>query len=402
MSGNALAVCLRRAMLEVHHTTVDIAPVGSRAARMATEIRRTKDVSLNRALLIVFVLACVTACEQPPSPSPQVRSVRTITVERRVVTESVVLIGQIRARDEISLAFRIDGKMIERPVGLGDRIAVGRLVARLDSQTELNTLQAAEADIAAAQAALAQAEKLEARQADLLKRNITSRALYEQALQQLQTAQAQQEAAQARHRISQSRLKYADLESEVSGIVTGKGAEPGEFVRAGQMIIKVAREERKDAAFDVPAQLALQRRIPQDIAIHVAMIDQPHIKAIGYIREVAPQPDPLTRLFPVRVGLDNPPLEFFLGATVSGSISFDSSPIITLPPTAIIELNGKPSVWVVNPSSNTVGLRAIDILRYDPSAIAVSSGLQDGEIVVTAGVNALHPGQKVKLLSGAS
>jgi multidrug efflux pump subunit AcrA (membrane-fusion protein) len=329
--------------------------------------------------VIGFVSAGLVACEQPGPPTPQIRSVRAITVERRVISEPVVLIGQIRARNEISLAFRIDGRVIERSVAVGDRITVGRLVARLDSQDEKNALQGAEADIAAAQAALAQAEKLEGRQADLLKRNITSRALYDQSLQQLQTAQAQLDSAQARHRTNQSRLKYTELETEVSGIVTAKGAEPGEFVRAGQMIVKVAREDQKDALFEVPAQLALSRRIPLDPLIHVALVDNP-----------------------VKVGLDSSPLEFFLGGMVSGAISFDTPPIMTLPLTAVIESDGKPSVWVVDPASNTVALRAVEILRYDPSAVIVSNGLRDGEVVVTAGVNVLHPGQKVKLLSGAS
>jgi membrane fusion protein, multidrug efflux system len=342
------------------------------------------------------------ACGQPAPSAPQIRSVRAVAVERRVVSEPVVLIGQIKPRDEISLAFRIDGKVIERPVAPGDRITVGRLVARLDSQNEQNAVQGAEADIAAAQAALVQAEKLETRQADLLKRNITSRAVYDQALQQLQTAQAQLDSAQARHRTNQSRLKFTELEAEVSGIVTAKGAEPGEFVRAGQMVVKVAREEYRDAVFEVPAQLALSRRIPLDPTIHVALVDNPSIKTTGRIREVSPQADPVTRLFQVKVGLDNPPLEFFLGVTVSGSINLDTSPIMTLPLTSIIESDGKPSVWVVDPASNTVALRAVEILRYDPSAVIVSNGLRDGEVVVTAGVNILHPGQKVKLLSGRS
>jgi RND family efflux transporter MFP subunit len=349
-----------------------------------------------------LVAAGLAACEQAAPPAPQVRPVRAVTVERRVVSEPVVLIGQVRPRDEISLAFRIDGKLIERPVAPGDRITVGRLVARLDSQTEQNALQAAEADIVAAQAALVQAEKLEGRQADLLKRSVTSRALYDQAVQQLQTAQAQLDAAQARHRTSQNRLKYTELETEVGGIVTAKGAEPGEFVRAGQMIIKVAREDHKDAVFEVPAQLALSRRIPLDPLIHVALVDNPSIKTTGRIREVSPQADPVTRLFPVKVGLDNPPPEFFLGVTVSGTVSFDSPPVMAIPLTAVIESDGKPSVWVVDPASNTVALRAVEILRYDPSAVIVSSGLRDGEVVVTAGVNVLHPGQKVKLLTGSS
>src|SRR5215470_9097989 len=169
-------------------------------------------------VVLGFVSVGLAACEQSAPPTPQIRSVRAVTVERRIISEPLVLIGQIKARDEISLAFRIDGKVVERPVNLGDRITVGQLVARLDSQTEQNALQAAEADIVAAQAALVQAGKLEERQADLLKRNITSRALYDQALQQLQTAQAQLDAAQARRRTSDNRLKYTELETEFTGI----------------------------------------------------------------------------------------------------------------------------------------------------------------------------------------
>jgi membrane fusion protein, multidrug efflux system len=168
------------------------------------------------------------------------------------------------------------------------------------------------------------------------------------------------------------------------------------------MIVKVAREDHKDAVFEVPTQLALSRRIPMDPIIHVALVDNPSIKTTGRIREVSPQADPVTRLFPVKVGLDNPPPQFFLGVTVSGAINLDTSPIMTLPLTAIIESDGKPSVWVVDPRSNTVALRAVEIQRYDPSAVIVASGLREGEVVVTAGVNVLHPGQKVKLLSGSS
>ncbi len=299
---------------------------------------------IERILPVAFGLACLAACGQPAPPAPQIRSVRAITVERRVASEPVVLTGQVRAREEINLAFRIDGMLIERPVALGDRIAVGSLVARLDSRNEQNALQGAEADITAAQAALSQAEK-------------------RQAFQQLQTAQAQLDSAQARRRTSESRLKYTELESEISGIVTAKGAEPGEFVRSGQMIIKVAREDLKDAVFGVPAQLALSRQITPDVIIRVRLVDNPNIKTIGRIREVSPQADPVTRLFSVMVGLDDPPPEFFLGVTVSGSISFDTTPVMTLPLTAVIESDGKPSVWVVDPASNTVTLRPVEILR---------------------------------------
>ena len=193
---------------------------------------------------------------------------------------------------------------------------------------------------------------------------------------------------------------FTELRAEIGGTVTAKGAEVGENVRAGQMIIRVAREDRKDAVFDVPAQLPLLRRIPWDLLVQVTRADDPTIKATGHVREVSPQSDPLTRLFPVKIGLQNPPPEFALGVTVTGAISLDTPPVMIVPLTAIIELDNKPSVWVVDPASNTVALRPVEIMRYDPSAVIISAGLQDGEVVITAGVHRLYPGQKVKLVSG--
>ncbi len=333
-----------------------------------------------KALLVVAsASAWLAACEQPAPPAPQIRPVRAVTVEHRTVSEPLVFVGQIKAQEETSLAFRIDGKLIERPVTVGERILVGGLVARLDSQNE---------------------QDVEARQSELLKRAITSRALYDQALQQLETAQAQVESAQARLQTTQSRVKYTELKADVSGIVTAKGAEPGEFVRAGQMIVRVARQDRIDAVFEAPSRAGY--RIPFDPIVEIALIDNPSIKTSGRVREISPQADPVTRLFQVKIGLENPPPGFFLGVTVTGMVALDSPPVMTVPVSAIIEADGRPSVWVVDPTANTVALRAVEIMRYDPSAVIISKGLQDGEVVVTAGVNILYPGQKVRLLSGSS
>jgi RND family efflux transporter MFP subunit len=353
------------------------------------------------ALFVVFA-AALAACDEAKVTEAQVRPVRTTTVEHRVVSERIVMLGQIRAQDDINLAFLIEGRLTERLVGLGEKVTPGKLVARIDPQNEQNALQAAEADIVAAQAALSQAEKAEARQAELFKRASTSRALYDQAIQQLQTAQAQLDAAQARQRNANNRLRYTELRSEIAGTVTAKGAEAGEVVRAGQMILRIAREDLKDAVFEVPAQLMMMRRLPRDPIVHVALADNPAIKVTGRVREIAPQADPTTRLFPIKVALYEPPGEMLLGATVTGAISLDSPPVMTVPVTALTESDGKPSVWVVNTSSNTVHLRKVEIVRFDPSRIIISEGLRDGEVVVTAGVNVLHPGQKVKLLAGSS
>ena len=119
---------------------------------------------------------------------------------------------------------------------------------------------------------------------------------------------------------------------------------------------------------------------------------------MGRVREIAPQADPVTRTFAVRVGLSDVPDTMRLGATVTGRLELDRGPVIEIPASALTRANDRPAVWVVDPATRTVALRPIDVMRFSPSTVAVSDGLKPSEIVVTAGVQALHPGQKVRLL----
>jgi membrane fusion protein, multidrug efflux system len=347
---------------------------------------------------MALALAFLSACGESAPPPAQIRPVRTVVVEKRVVGESVALTGQIRAQDEVSLAFRIDGKLTERLVNVGDRVIAGQLVGRLDPQTELNALRSAQADLVAAQAALTQAQGTEGRQRELLQKGITTRAQYEQALQLLQTAQSQVESAQARLRIAEDRRSYAELHADGPGAVIAKGAEPGEVIRTGQMIVQVARDGGKDAIFDVPVQLMRAGR-PAEVEVYLA--DDPNIRTTGRVREVSPQADFTTRTHQVKVGLIDPPQAMFLGTTVVGRATLHAETVIELPGTALMQANGKPAVWVVDKATETVNLRPIVVARYDASSVIVAQGLQDGDIVVAAGVQALRPGQKVRFASAA-
>jgi RND family efflux transporter MFP subunit len=212
----------------------------------------------------------------------------------------------------------------------------------------------------------------------------------------LRTAQAQVDDRQVQVRIAADRVTYTILQADVAGTVTARGAEPGEVVQAGQMIVQIARREGRDAVFDVPAQVL--RSVPSDPQITVHLTDEPSVTAAGRVREIAPQADPVTRTFDVKVGLTDPPAAMRLGATVSGSIRLETDAVIAIPASALTELNRQPAVWIVDPSGLTVSLRNISLLRFDPGTVVISDGLDTGDIVVTAGVQALHPGQKVRLL----
>jgi RND family efflux transporter MFP subunit len=131
--------------------------------------------------------------------------------------------------------------------------------------------------------------------------------------------------------------------------------------------------------------------------VHLA--EDPTVTAMGRVREVGEQADPVTRTFQVKVGLTDPPPAMRLGSTINGSVQLNSAPVITIPASALTQFNQQPAVWIVDPSKLTVSMRNIDVLRYDPGTVIISYGLDTGDIVVTAGAQALHPGQKVRLLA---
>jgi RND family efflux transporter MFP subunit len=352
-----------------------------------------------RIAMVCLVAAILAGCDKPAPPASAVRPVRTITVGRTAGGETVSGTGQIKAQDQANLAFRIDGRLIERRVNVGDIVKPGHVIGRLDPQIEQNALRQAQANLSAVRGQLVQARNTFARQQDLLKDEFTPRSSFDQAQQALQTAEAQVESAKAQLRNSQEQLNYTELLADTAGTITATGAEPGEVVAAGRMIVQVARQGGRDAVFDVSAQL--MRTVPRDAVVEIVLTDDPTVKTTGRVREVGPQADPTTRTFLVKVGLSNPPEAMRLGATVTGRIKLPTAAGLEIPASALTEANGRPAVWMVDPQDKTVSLRNVEILRYDPASVVISQGLEIGEIAVTAGVQALRPGQRVRLLENA-
>jgi RND family efflux transporter MFP subunit len=361
--------------------------------RMTTAMPRGR-----RALVLLpaFLLACG---EPAPPPPPEPRPVRVITVEPRAGGEVVSLTGTIQAETEANLGFRIDGRMIERLVNVGDRVQAGQVIARLDPTNEENNLRAARAALEAAEAQLAEAQNNYWRQAELLRGGWTTRQRYDQASQQRQTARSALDSAQAQANIAENRLGYTALVADASGTVTARGAEPGEVVAPGRMIVRIARQGGLDAVFDVPP--VVKDQAPANAVIEVALTLDPAMRAQGRVREVSPSADPVTGTFRVRIGLEDPPPALRLGSTVTGRMQLDGGAAITIPAGALTRRDDAPAVWLVDPATQTVALRTIEVLRHDPARVVVGSGLTEGEVVVTAGVQALRPGQKVRLLGAA-
>lgn len=356
-------------------------------------------VAIITAVLLALPLG---GCKKEQQETPHsIRPVRTVVVDRRDVADAIVLTGAMRARDEVSLAFRLPGKMIERTLEVGDEVRAGQTVARLDDNIERSSRDAAQAELLSAQAVLDEAQISEKRKSSLLADHAVSQYDYDLALRQMKTARAQVEAAQARLNAAEEQLRYTELKSDANGVVTATGAKAGEVVQAGQMILKVAHQDGRDAVFDMPAWV-IRDGVSLNHEIDVSLADQPAISTVGRIREISPQADPVTRNYEVKVELPSPPAGMFLGATVVGRLKRDTVSLVEIPSTALTTLKDKPAVWVMEDSGHRVRRREIVIDRYTPQSVLVREGLQPGERIVTAGVQELHEEQIVKELEEQS
>ena len=352
------------------------------------------------SLASFMIVVALGGCDRKEEAPPDIRPVRTVTVEPGTGTETTTLTGEIRARYESDLGFRIDGKIVDRPVDVGSIVKKGTVLARLDPQPRQQDLQSAKADAAAAKATLVKQQAAETRQAQLLKDGYATRAAYDDAVAGLQEAQSQVESANARLQQAQDNLGYTQLLADADGVITSVTGNIGQVVSAGQAVVRLAQPGEREAAFNVSEAILNSARTPPPVTVTLA--SNPSIKVVGQIRYVSPQADPTTRTYEGRVSLPNAPPEMLLGATVIGSATVQRENQLELPGSALFEQGGKPAVWIVDPKANTVSLRPVSVGRYTGEKIVISGGLNKGDIVVTAGVQKLIPSQKVRLLNAAA
>jgi RND family efflux transporter MFP subunit len=335
------------------------------------------------------------ACEGEVKVPEPIRSARVIMVEPPARTEDISFAGHIEPQDQVSLSFRIGGRLVERHPRIGMTVGDGEVVARLDPENELNELRSARAAVTAAEGSLRQADNQFQRQRHLLERNITARADFEAAEQARTAAQAQVDVAQAQLQTAEDVVGFTTLKADAPGVVTAVGAEPGEVIAAGRMIVQLARRNGRDAIFEVPADLA--RAASPDVEVVVSLTSDPNVTVRGRVREVAPQADPVTRTFAIRVGLIDPPQSFRLGTAVSGTLERGVHTALAIPSTALVRRGQDVGVWAVDPSTTKVFWRTLDVISTGPATTLVAKGLAAGDIIVTAGANLLRDGQVVRL-----
>jgi len=352
------------------------------------------------------LLVALAGCKAEPA-ALVVRSARTVVVEPQRIDDDRHVIGEVKPRYESDLSFRVAGKVLVRRVDVGASVKQGDTLATLDTQDFQNRLRSAEADVASAEAEVVETLGNEARKAKLLKESFTPQATYDTALRNLRSAEARRASTKANLDLARDQLRYTELKADFDGLITAVGAEPGQNVNAGQMVVKLARPGDKDAVFNI-AETAFTGQHPTSEHAEVSIwpLSNPELKVGGLAREISPIADSSTRTYTVKVTLRNPPPQLRFGMSIGGRWSVNSGLVVALPLSALFEQNGTPAVWVVDQRSGSVALRPVAVARYETDRVVIADGLAKGDVVVTAGVNTLTQGQKVRvaqtLMSGST
>lgn len=344
----------------------------------------------------------LSGCKDADAPKQEIRPIRTVVVDPKPIEDDRQAVGEIKPRQESDIGFRVNGKVVSRSVDIGASVKTGETLARLDEQDFQNRLRSAQADVTSADAVLAEATAAEDRQRQLLEKNVATKANYDAALKTKRAAEASLESAKAALEIAKDQLKYTELKADFDGIVTAIGAEPGQVVSNGQMVVKLAKPDQIDAVFNIAESAFRDRQPGERPDVIVSLLSSPGLIAEGKVREVSPVADPATRTYQVKVTLDQPPPAMRFGASVLGRLKATTAPVVVLPGTALFDKDGKPAVWVFDTATSSVSLRPVTISRYETDKVMIAEGLNKGDIVVTAGVNRLREKQVVRLQGSPS
>lgn len=348
------------------------------------------------AVLAVAATLLLAGCERelaPVRPPALVKAEIVKMVERR---SSITLTGDVQARVQADLAFRVTGRVIERRVEVGAHVAVGDVLARIDPAEQQADVDAATAAVSSAEAQLRVARSNFGRQQTLLSGGFTTRAAFDQAEQSLRTAEGSLETAKAQLGTAKDALGYTELRADAAGIITARNIEVGQVAQVAQPAFSLAHDGARDAVFDV-FEAALSLAFDPD-SIKVVLVSDPGAKASGRLREVSPTIDQKTGTVRVKIAIDDPPQQMALGSPVTVTASLQPQRRAVLPAGALAAVGTSPAVWIVDPRDQTVSLKTIAIDSYDTGSIVVASGLADGERVVVDGGKLLSPGQVVSVI----
>ncbi|MFV3316230.1 efflux RND transporter periplasmic adaptor subunit [Pseudomonas sp. NY15374] len=357
-------------------------------------------MTFTRALLVVCLglLSVLSGCKEQAS-SPELPRVGVARVEPTDFAANVTLTGDVQARVQTDLSFRVGGKIIARSVDVGDHVKTNQVLARLDPKDLQNNVDSAKAEVFAEQARVTQTRAAFVRQQKLLPKGYTSQSEYDSAEAALRSSQSALKAAQAQLANAREQLSYTDLVSEADGVITARQAEVGQVVQATMPIFSLATDGDRDAVFNVYESLLVSP--PSDEGVIVRLVDNPKVQAEGRVREITPTVSAESGTVQVKVALRNVPAAMQLGSPVTATAHAQGRPSIELPWSALTKALHEPAVWVVG-EGDKVELRKVQVARYLTGRIVISDGVKSGETVVVSGGQVLHPGMQVQKVDAKS
>lgn len=289
--------------------------------------------------------------------------------------------GEVRARYESTVGFRVGGKLTERLVDAGTRVRPGQALARLDPTDARLSASQAEANAALAAADLKRSQELR-------DKNFVSQAALDARINAAKAAEAQAE-------LTRNQAAYTTLHADAPGVVAAVLAEPGQVVAAGQGVLRIARDGEREVAIALP-ETELRTIKPGSPATVTLWADGKTYQ--GRVREIAPSADAATRTFAARISIAGADHELPLGMSASVSFMRPGAAAFQVPLTAIFQKDGRSAVWVVG-KEESLELRPVEIKSYSDAGALISSGLKDGELVVAAGAFKLNAGEKVRIVT---
>ncbi len=357
----------------------------------------TQQAARRTALPVLMASALfLSACEREQAAAPEpVRPVKTMRAEAKATTRAVTYSGSVKARREATLGFRVGGKIVERLVDVGERVAPGAVLARLDRTDLALSLVSANAAVASAKTQAAVAQSAYDRSSSLAAKGFAPQATLDDRKLQLDQANAAVNQARSAQEQAANQLNYAELRSDVAGVVTSVAAEAGQVMAAGAPVVVVARDGEKEVAVAAPESEIRHFHVGDKFTVRFWA--DPDVQREGVVREIASSADPASRTFAIRVSLpDDPAIRLGATAAVTAQIPVETGGI-EAPLAALTERNGRSIVWIVDPKTKTVSPREVVAAGFSNNGVRISKGLEPGEIVVTAGANFLTPGKSVLL-----
>lgn len=348
--------------------------------------------SLPRVLPGVLLLALLAACGKAPAPPERPRPVMVVRPQPADGIGAAYA-GEVRAREESALAFRVGGNLVERRVDVGDRVRRGDLLAVLDAGDLRAQAGAAQAQVAAAEAQLRRARADQARFAALGREQLVSRSAVDAQNAAAAAAQGQADAARASLVVARNQSGYTQLRAPRDGVIAARQAEAGQVVAAGQPVFQLAADGAREVAFAV-AENAV-RGVRPGQTVQVELWSQPGRRFPGRVREVAPAADPVTRTYAVRATLDGDPADVELGQSARVHLDGAGAAPLAVPLAAIQRADGGSAVFVVDAKTGALRLQPVQLGPYGSDSVPVLRGLSASDWVVAAGGHLLRPGMTV-------